>query len=67
MPKHSRDDFMNRLSLQEIEQLTGLPAPEQPDPEAERAYRERAWDNVKVDVASKHSVAPIDGEVGEPE
>ncbi len=67
MPKHTRDDFMNRLTLQEIELLTGLPAPARPDAETERAYREKAWDDVRVDVESKHSVVPIDDQADEPQ
>ncbi len=67
MPKHSRDDFMNVLTLQEIEQLTGLTAPERPDVDTERAYRESAWESVKVDVESRNGLVSIDGEVAEPE
>lgn len=65
MQKHTRDDFMNTLTLDQIEELTGLPAPTQADPEKERAYRELAWENVKVDEAARSEQVPLDGEVGE--
>ncbi len=65
MPKHTRHEFMNTLTLDQIEELTGLPAPEQPDAEKERAYRELAWENVMVDVESRDEQVPLDAEVPE--
>lgn len=63
MPKYSREDFMDVLTLEEIERVTGVPAPERPEAEAEREYREMAWENVQVDVQSRDSLMPIDGDV----
>ncbi len=63
MPEYSREDFMDVLTLAQIERLTGLPAPEKPEAESERAYRELAWENVQVDVESRDSLMPIDGDV----
>lgn len=63
MLDYSREDFMDVLTLEEIERLTGLPAPEKPEAETEREYREMAWENVQVDVQSRDSLMPIDGEV----
>ncbi len=63
MPRYSREDFMDVFSLAEIERLTGLPAPEKPGAAAEREYRELAWENVQVDIQSRDSLMPIDGDV----
>ncbi len=65
MPKHTRDEFMNSLTLEQIEELTSLPAPENPDAEEERAFREFAWENVKVDIESRDEQVPLDAEVDE--
>ena len=65
MPEHTRHDFMHTLTIQQIEELTGLPAPANPDPEKERAYRELAWENVMVDVESRDAQVPLDAEVPE--
>jgi len=64
MPSHTRDDIMNTLTIQQIEELTGLPAPEGAGPEKERAYRELAWENIKVDVESRDAQVPLDADVG---
>lgn len=63
MPEYDREDFMDVLTLDEIERITDLPAPQAPDAEAERAYREKAWENVQVDVESRDGLMPADGEV----
>ena len=65
MPKHTRDDIMHTLTVQEIEELTGLPAPEGASADEERAYRELAWENIKVDVESRDAQVPLDAEVDE--
>ncbi len=65
MHEHTRDEFMNTLTLEQIEELTGLPAPTGDDPEKERAYRELAWENVKVDETARSEQVPLDGEVDE--
>lgn len=64
MPSHTRDDIMHTLTVEQIEELTGLPAPEGASTDEERAYRELAWENIKVDVESRDAQVPLDGEVG---
>jgi hypothetical protein len=65
MPEHTRDEIMHTLTLEQIEELTGLPAPAPGDAEKERAYRELAWENIKVDIEARDEQVPLDGEVGE--
>ena len=65
MSEHTRNDVMHTLTLTHLEELTGLPAPHGADAEAERAYRELAWENIKVDAAARAEQVPLDGEVGE--
>jgi hypothetical protein len=65
MPSHTRHDIMTTLTIQQIEELTGLPAPEGASPDEERGYRELAWENIKVDVESRDAQVPLDAEVDE--
>ena len=62
MPSVTRDEIMHSLSLEQIEELTALPAPKGAEPSEERAYRELAWENIKVDVEARDSQVPIDPE-----
>lgn len=45
-------DF-ERMPLSEIEARTGLEAPDDPDAEAEAAYRRKAWRSYQLDVAQR--------------
>jgi hypothetical protein len=65
MPAVTRADIMETLTLEQIEELTGLPAPYGAEPSEERAYRELAWENVKVDVESRDAQVPIDPDADE--
>lgn len=60
MPTVTREQIMQTLSLEHIEELTGLPAPHGAEPSEERAYRELAWENIKVDIESRDAQVPID-------
>jgi len=48
-----RAEILHELSLDEVATLTGLPLPIDPSPEDERAYRELAWENVKLDIEAR--------------
>jgi hypothetical protein len=63
MPTHTRDEIMHTLTVEQIEELTALPAPSGASPDEERAYRELAWENIKVDVESRDEQVPLDAEV----
>ena len=60
MPTVTREQIMEQLTLEQIEELTGLSAPHGAEPSEERAYRELAWENIKVDVESRDEQVPID-------
>jgi hypothetical protein len=65
VPTVTREEIMETLTLEQIEQLTDLPAPHGAEPSEERAYRELAWENIKVDVESRDAQVPIDADADE--
>jgi hypothetical protein len=52
MPLMTHEEFLE-LPLERLEAITGVPAPDAPTPELERAYRDEAWESYKVDVANE--------------
>jgi len=60
MPNVTREQIMEHLTLEQIEELTGLSAPRGAEPSEERAYRELAWESIKVDIESRDAQVPID-------
>lgn len=52
MEQLTERDF-RELSLETIEQRTGLAAPDDPTPEEEEAYRAKAWRGYRVDVENR--------------
>lgn len=66
MSKLSHEDFF-ALSLEEIEGRTGLEAPQGADEAEVQAYRERAWESYKLDVANREEWVGFEGENTGPE
>ena len=52
MEQLTKRDF-RELSLDRIEARTGLKAPQDPSPEEEEAYRNKAWNSYKIDIENR--------------
>lgn len=59
MDRLSHDEFL-KLSLDELETLTGLTAPQGDADEGD--YRSRAWESYKQDVTNEEEWVSIEGE-----
>ena len=52
MEQLTQRDF-RELSLDRIEARTGLEAPENPSPDEEATYREKAWNSYRLDIENR--------------
>ena len=52
MEQLTQRDF-HELSLDRIAARTGLEAPDDPTPEEEAAYREKAWNSYRIDIENR--------------